>query len=402
MISLFFILLLSVQLFASEPIIKSLHVYTNKSKINLPVLNIHSSDKLIIEFDIEEEHEPNLSIFFKFCDADWKPYDNLLLEGISDIVQYNVQVNRLPITTEGAEYHVKQSFPNRNVKFNNSGKWMFFITDNFDEDIVYEWGKFYVVDNMIKLKTSIQNWRKEGSISSNNAADRVLNFKTRFSLPDSLEGYRVEHIEIIKNLEISYPIIITKDSFQKNKGFEWDGTKNFEFVARDIEPGNEYRQVDIRDKDKYEYPFTRAHFDGIEYSRFYKLGRKDFNGGFKLMSSRNQYADYLVTTFEFKPHKKIYDDIFIVGAFTNWEVLPWFKLKEKDELYTISIELKRGIYDYQYVTGSENNEKVSDINWEIFEGNFWETRNLYSVFLYYKDPANGEFDKIIGYRQFVR
>ncbi|MCB9209047.1 MAG: DUF5103 domain-containing protein [Ignavibacteriales bacterium] len=402
MIILFFVLLFSVKNFAEEPIIKSLHVYKNSDVTVLPVINQNSSDKLTISFDIEAEHEPDFNIIFKFCDENWKPYDNLLLERIGETEFRNVYVEKLPITTEGAQYSVKESFPKENIKFSNSGKWMFFITDSFDDDYVYEFGKFYVVENMVNLKTNIQNWRREGRISDNNANDRVLNLSTKFAISDSLEPFRIDHIEIVKNFETSYPIILNKDSFVKNRGFEWDGARNFEFVIRDLEPGNEYRQTNLKNQNKYQYPITRAQFEGFDYSRFYQLGKKDFNGGFKLMDSRNEYSDYIIATFEFKPPNRTDEDIFIVGSFTNWEVLPWFKLNNENDLYNISLELKRGTYDYQYVTGTINNDFVEDINWFIFEGNFYETENVYSVFLYYKSPEKGEYDKIIGYKQIVR
>jgi len=387
---------------ASEPIIKSLQYYSGNKKTTLPILRMHSNDKLTISFDIESDSEPSFNIIFKFCNAGWEPYDNLLLEGIGTNTDYNIYAERLPITTQGAEYSVKERYPKRGVEFNNSGKWMFFITDNFDEDYIYDWGKFFVVDKSVKLNTEIQTWRREGGISANNASDRVLNFKTKFTISDSLSPFRVQHVEIVKNLEINYPTILGKDAFNRNRGYEWDGSNNFEFIIRDLEPGNEYRQINIRDKNKYQYPETRARFEGIEYSRFYKLGKKDFNGGFKLMDRGNEYSDYLITTFEFRPHENIYDDIFIVGSFTNWKILPWFKLVENQDLYTINLELKRGIYDYQYVTGIIDEEEVSEIDWRIFEGNFWDTENVYSIFLYYKSPEKGEYDKIIGFEQIVR
>lgn len=387
---------------ATEPVLKSLQYYVNKNTKMLPVLKMNSGDKLTITFDIEAPNEPSFNIKFKFCDAQWEPYDNLLLEGIGENVLYNINVERLPITTEGADYFVSEKFPNRNVKFNNSGKWMFFITDSFDEDIIYDWGKFYVVENSVNLNLDIQDWRREGMISSNNANDRVLNFKTKFAISDSLEPFRIDHVEIIKNWEIDYPKILEKDSFSRNRIYEWDGSNNFEFGLLDLEPGNEYRQVNLNDWNKYEFPITRANFEGIEYSRFYKLGSKDLNGAFNLMNRKNEYSDYLIATFEFRPPEKIYEDVFVVGAFTNWDVMPWFKMEEEKELYSISLELKRGIYDYQYVTGTIENEKVTNIDWRTFEGNFWETENVYSVFLYYKSPNKGEYDKIIGYKQIVR
>jgi hypothetical protein len=223
-----------------------------------------------------------------------------------------------------------------------------------------------------------------------------------FSIPDYLSPFRVNHIEIVKNLEIEYPNILDKDTFDKNRGYEWNGSNEFDFIIRDLEPGNEYRQIDIRDRDKYQYPSTRAYFDGIEYSRFYSFGSKDFNGAFKLLEKKNEYSDYLIVKFEFRPPNETFDDIFIVGSFTGWEVLPWFKMEEYEGLYEISLELKRGRYDYQYVTGEIDGDIVENIDWRIFEGNFWETENVYSVFLYYDAPEKGEYEKIIGFKQFTR
>ena len=402
MIAAFLTFLFLWQFDGNEPVLKSLQYYVNNDVTKLPVIRMDSRDKLTINFEIESLHEPAFSIKFKFCDSDWEPYDNILLEGIGENTHYNINLNRLPTTTDGAEYYYSEKYPNRDVKFNNSGKWMFFITDSYDEDIIYEWGKFYVVENIVELNTDYQKWRREGSISSNNANDRVINLKTNFTIPDSISPFRVDHLEIVKNFELEYPIIIQKETFSKNRGYEWDGSNNFTFYIRDLEPGNEYRQINLKDKNKYDYPVTRARFDGIEYSRFYSLGNKDLNGGFRLMDRNNIYSDYLVAKFEFKPHEKIYDDIFIVGSFTNWEVLPWYKLQMQNDTYFINIELKRGIYDYQYVAGTLDDETVVDIDWRVFEGNYWETENVYSIFLYYKSPEKGEFDQIISYRQIVR
>jgi len=387
---------------AEEPIIKSLQVYANKSITDLPVLRLGTNDKLHIEFDIDSEHEPALSIVFQFCDDKWKPYDNVLLDNMGENTLYSVNIDFLPLTSDGANFFVKETFPKEDITFPYSGKWIFFITDNQDNSIVYEWGKFYVVEELVPLATEMIEWRREGSISSNSALDRVYNLKVDFTIPDSLDPFRVKYIEIIKNNELPYPRIIKKESFNSNNGYEWDGANKFQFVIRDLEPGAEYRQVNLNDHHWHQLPVTRAQYDGIEYSRFYKMNHKDFNGGFKLLNKNNQYSDYLTTTFEFKPHEKIYDNIYIVGSFTNWEVLPWFKLENKKEIYSISIELKRGIYDYKYVTGTDYNEVVSNIDWNLFEGNFWETQNIYSIFLCYLSPELGEHDKIIGYKRIIR
>lgn len=400
--SLLLSLIFFCNLFSQEIVIKSLHYYVNNEKYKLPIMKFNSRDRLRISFEIEAEYEPNIDILFKYCDKDWEPYDDILIQGISPNIHYNPEIKPLPASTDGADYYVIEKYPNRDVKFNRSGKWMFYIIDAYDDEIIYDYGKFFVINNIVELNTEITKWRREGTISSNNANDRVLNIKTGFTLPDSLDPFRITHVEIVKNFAVEYPYLINKDSYSKYSNYEWNGANEFLFIHRNIQPGNEYRQTNLLNRNRYTFPQTRAQFDGIEYSRFYKLGKSDHNGGFRLMNFKNKYSDYLITTFEFKPHEDFDKDIFIVGAFTNWEVLPWYKLNNRNDVYSISLELKRGVYDYQYVLGDIDEEKVVNIDWTIFEGNFWDTKNVYSIFLYYKSPNFGEFDKIIGFEQIVR
>ena len=70
-------------------------------------------------------------------------------------------------------------------------------------------------------------------------------------------------------------------------------------------------------------------------------------------------------------------------------------------LYSKTIVLKRGIYDYQYVIADVINNVIKNDNWLYLEGNTWDTSNVYHVFLYYKDPNYGGYDRIIGYAKVV-
>jgi len=72
---------------------------------------------------------------------------------------------------------------------------------------------------------------------------------------------------------------------------------------------------------------------------------------------------------------------------------------DKDGLLSLIVQLKRGIYDYQYVTAEYKNDKISNIDWNILEGNFWETDNIYHIFLYYSNPDKGGFEEIIAYKK---
>jgi hypothetical protein len=152
---------------------------------------------------------------------------------------------------------------------------------------------------------------------------------------------------------------------------------------------NKYNSVDINPQ-----------FDGIEYSRFFQFSDNDLNGGDILLNYNNDNATYLNITFLFKPPSSDCGKIFIVGSFNNWKVSPDYQMHRNGELYSFTKSLKRGIYDYQYVTGDINDGHVSNIDWYVFEGNFYETSNDYYIFLNYNDSNYGGYDRVVGFYKF--
>ena len=152
------ILIISINSLASEIKVKSLQYYVNNNINSLPVYKLGSRDKLNIYFEAESDDIPAFAIHFKACDKNWEPYDNLLVQGTRDNAIYNITTERLPSTTRGANYFVSESFPNNEVQFNVSGNWEFYITDSYDKETIYEFGRFFVVEGILKLKIDVQNW----------------------------------------------------------------------------------------------------------------------------------------------------------------------------------------------------------------------------------------------------
>ncbi len=396
-----FLFLLTLKTFAEEIQIKSLRVYSSINETSLPVID--NSDPLkkfiIIEFDVQSSYAPNLNIVFKFCNKDWEPYDNVFLANYGFNTEYNLNLEKLPLRVTDARYHYIGKFPNKNVTFPFSGKWKFYITDSHDPNKIYGEDKFYVVYPEVDLKTSIEKKRLEYVIPEFASLGRTINIKTFFKLSDTLYYSYIELIEIIENKKILYPIMIEKDKVTDKYYFEWNGINEFLFIAKDIKPGNEYRQTDLRDTNKFFLKNVNAQYDGIEVSDFYKKRKKDFNGGAILIDYKSEYAEYMNVTFKLRAPENLNSSIFLTGEFNNWQILPEFEMTNNDGLFYLTTELKRGIYDYQYVTAVNNNGEIKNIDWYALEGNFWETENDYHIFLFYKTQEKGGYDKIIGYKK---
>ncbi len=393
----FLFVLLSITLFAQDVKIKSLQTYINNVQISFPVLT-SPKDFLHIDFDVEAKYPPNLNIIFKFCDRNWNPTNNIFLLNQGQNTAFDLNFFYLPTTVEAAQYHYSNRFPDKlgYVSFPFSGKWRFYIVDSQDPSLIYAEGKFFNIRANQPLKTEIKKETLDKIFDPPQLGyvDWII---ADANLMQEYFPFFVDDLEIIQNFLIDYPIVVSRNSTDPNRVFEWDGGSKLKFIAKDVRPGNEYRQVNLENINIYNSKNVTAHLDGIDYTRFFIRGKKDLDGAFELMSPKNINATYLNVTFQVEPPSDVYGDIYLVGAFNNWKVSNNYKMDFNGTFYEITIELKRGIYDYQYVVVNGNPNNPADLNWYILEGNDWSTSDEYNIFLWYRDQNYGGYDRIIGY-----
>ena len=383
---------------ASDFQIKSLRTYSSLAEGSIPILifNELGYNNLVIEFDLQAEVQPNLVIQFRFCDRYWQPYESYFFRNEGYNSSFNLWFDVLSVAVNGADYHYKGSFPNNEVTFPFSGKWIYYITER-ETGNIYGYGKFFVINPEVKLSGEITKDRLEDSNFDSSIFERTNRISVEFNLPDELFPGEVEFVEVVENLMIDYPYLIERTEYNNLRYYEWDGTRNFKFVARDIFPGNEYRSTDFRDAQRFLAPGFNAQRNGTEISRTFTYGGGDLNGRSLLTNFKDDDSEYLKVHFSIRPAGKVYNSVYITGSFNDWKVLPEYQLQKTDTNYDIDLELKRGRYDYLYVTGDDEIDYVKNINWNTLEGNFWETKNDYYIFLYYNSSEYGGYDKIIGY-----
>lgn len=393
---LIFLLLALFCTFAKEPqeiLVRSLNVYSDNNPKNFPLINKNS---LNIDFDIESEILPSLQIIFKLCDANWNIYDNPLLVNSLNNTDYNIELIKVDAYYQNYNYTFKGVYPSDNVSFPFQGKWKFFVTDLNNDENIYAEGKFFVADSILEIFSDFSKYNINSRDSEKNL-NRSIELKVHFELADYQYKDYIESVEIIKNRLIDEPYISAEN--EKFRFFEWDGNRKLTYFFMDIYPGNEYRVLDIRDDLIHPAPETKASLDRFETSRIFKLGKSDHNGSFKVLGTESQFAEYIIVNFNLSTDENK-EDIFISGSFTDWQVLPVFKMSFKDGIYSKRLKIKRGIYDYHYVKGTTEGNLVMNIDREVIEGNFWETKNDYYLFVIYKDQEK-LYDRIIGFKKII-
>lgn len=390
-------------LYAQDFDVKSLDVYTTDNQTSLPVVT--KDNRLVIEFDVQGDFTPNMNVVFRFCDKGWMPTKNVFLLNSQYSTAYFLDFEELPLTViDDARYHSKSVYPDDRdqVRFPFSGKWRFYITDTQDSSIVYATGKFFVVHNDVDLNVKVKRDELEDKTYWPVDLSKTFNVTTDFYLPAEFHPSFVDNVEIIDDQRIYYPIDIDRTTNTLFRYYKWDADRNFSFTARDIPAGNEFRQVDIRDYRKFVGKDLNAQLDGLEYSRFFlKTYHKDLNGGKIYMDYKDPYATYHNVTFSIRPPDDVKGDIFLVGAFNNWKLSLNYKMNEAGGIYSITIPLKRGIYDYQYVVADVKNGQIEDADWLILEGNTWSNTKEFDVFLFYNEQDKGGYERIIGYKRVV-
>ena len=275
----FLILIQTSIIFPQEIIIKSLKTFSSKDANSIPVLS-SPRDLLTIEFDVQTEFSPNIIIIFKFCDRNWNPTDNLFLANQGKNTAYTLNYFLLPTTVEEAKYHYTNTYPDKDgyVAFPYSGKWKFFVVDSQDPTKIFAEGKFVVVKADVPLKVETKRETLDDKTYFPPQLGHV-NWIVVDAIPkDDYFTFQVEELEIIQNYLMDYPIRVHRNSTDQNRVFEWDGANKLRFIAKDVRPGNEYRQTNLQDINIYNSKNVKAQFDGMEYSRFLLLSKRDNNG----------------------------------------------------------------------------------------------------------------------------
>jgi len=397
-------LVLYTNLFPQDFVVKSLNIYTTESPTSLPVLA--NDNKLVIEFDVQGDFIPNMNMVFRFCDKGWTPTKNVFLLNSQYSTFYFLDFEELPImVVDDARYHHKSSYPDDRgqVQFPFSGKWRFYVTDTQDTSIVYATGKFFVVQNDVELGVRVKRDELEDKSYWPVELAKAINVTTDFYLSDEFHPSFVDKIEIVDNQRTYYPIVIDRKINTLFRYFKWDANRSFTFTARDIPTGNEFRQVDIRDHRKFVGKDLKAQLDGLEYSRFFLNPlKKDLNGGKIYSDYKNEFSTYHNVTFSIRPPDEVTGSIFLVGAFNDWRLSTEYKMNESGGMNSITISLKRGIYDYQYVVADLSDGEIINPDWLVLEGNTWLNTKEYDIFLYYNEQDKGGYERIIGYKRITQ
>ena len=365
----------------------------------LPVIHPDRNDPLVISFDQIGDEVEQLKYRVLHCNADWKPSNLLESEYVSGFNDVEIEDYAYSANTFIHYINYRIEIPNEDMDFPASGNYLLQVYRQDDPDDIILQTRFRVSEDIASIT---------GKITANTAYGIRTEWQ-QLELEADLSGIDVNNpytelvLVVEQNNRPSTARIIANPQKVLNKIVTYENNPQLIFPAANeyrrfesinvLSPGMNTDSIRFGDANYHFYlredrPRNSSHYeyDSTQKGRFLV---REYNA-----TDSDLGADYVTVHFFLKSPEIAGKDIYVDGEFTNGLLDASNRMTYNRQLngYSVEIPLKQGSYNYQYVTGNKSDAS-------FIEGNHYETRNEYDIYLYLRKPGT-RGDRLIGVTAF--
>lgn len=384
--------------------VKTVMLYPAGFELDKPVISLSNMENALqLEFDILGSEAPYLHYTYVHCDHKWQP-DGLQKHQYINGFQQNELLNyEFSLNTYVDYVHFETLLPTDDMMPALSGNYMLVVFGE-DEDDIYFTRRFCVLDDNAAISATMPRYPFDlGLGKENQEMDIEISYPDMFNnRPDDYSFVTIQQNgrwdNAVVGLKPTY-IYPEKLSYINNEKTVFEsGNQYLRINTSNFDTRPEKTRTVYREDDYYIvtlYHDTKRNI--VTYTEEQDIcGMMSIYLEKKHLDSRIE-GDYARVDFVLDwPDYMIDKDVHILGAITDWRLDENSKMDYDFEegCYKKSLMLKQGYYDYMYVVKDRETGKTT---LEPVNGNFWETDNLYTVYLYVHDP-NLIYDQLIGYQ----
>jgi hypothetical protein len=386
--------------------IKSVQMYRAGFDLSHPILNLNEDAYLLFKFDDLSEEERNYYYTVIHCDANWNESFISQIEYINGFPENPLLDYKLSFNTTFNYANYQVTIPNDNMKLSFSGNYVLVVYEDNDKEKVVITQRFYVVEPKVGIEGTVKRATFDPFQGSNQEIDFVITHdNVKIENPQ-----RDVKVVLMQNGRWDNAIRNLKPLFIRQNRLEYDYQKENVFPA-----GNEFRYFDNRSnrfngENIVSTEFHRPYYhktivkDEVRSNKDFFL-YKDMNGKYTIESQDREVrdpdteCDYTFVHFTLPlPSILLGGSVNVFGALTGWNAnksneMTW---NFNTSAYELTLLLKQGYYNYQYVYVPQGATSADHTN---IEGSFWETENDYLLFVYYSD-FSARYDRLVGFRLF--
>ena len=372
-------------------------------ELDKPVIYLNNMmEQLHLQFDILADEAPYLYYTFVHCDNQWRPTDLPKNDYLNGFFQEEIDLFTFSVNTFVNYVHYDLLFPTANMMPKISGNYLLVVTGENPNDIYFT-RRFYVVDNVANISASIPRYPFDLNLGTNKQEiDLEVSYPDLFnSRADQYSNVTIQQNGRWDNAVFGlkptyvYPEKLSylnnaKTVFESGNQYLRINTSNFE--NRPEKTRTVYREEECYVVTLYEDTKRSTHNyvddEDLYGEKYIYLEREN-------LDAANE-ADYAVVDFFLQwPQYMFGKDVYIIGAITDWRMDDNAKMEYDPQRrgYKKGLLLKQGYYDYMYAV-KDNASGITSV--APVNGDFWETNNVYHIFVYLFDPIQN-YDKLIGY-----
>lgn len=379
-----------------EPGIRSVQLVPAGSDISSrlapSVKNLDDRSRLVLEFDDLREDADYYFVRFVHCNADWTPSHlrpGMFVKGFNEF-----EIENFDFSAEAKINYVHYKF--ELPAFKHTGNYLAIVYRNRDKNDLVLTRRFRLYSNTALIGGQVLRSATVANRLTHQRVEATVNYGA-VSSNDPRSDFKVivrQNQRTDKERELPVTFL---DQAQKVLRYQNLSGEN-EFLA-----GNEFRYFDLSTTSATGRNVNEVYFDQNRPvaklrtdqprrdSYFQSL---DVNGQFYIRDLEASYgaitAEYVQTHFTLKvPESRT--GVYIIGAFNNWQKNEASRMSynRQTESYEHQLLLKQGWYDYMYWSADPLDEQG-------FEQSFFETENLYEIFVYFRSMGS-RGDELIGY-----
>ena len=378
--------------------IKTVLCYQKEKENSLAIINLHSNDKLVISFDDLDADRKDYYYTIIHCNSDWTESDLMQSEYINGFYEEPITNYEFSYNTIQKYTYYQFDFPSTNIKPIISGNYIFKIYDKDGNTIIYK--RFMILDTKLYIDANV----RRATLAENRNTKHEIDFTIKHPKIVIANPFADIKVHIKQNNREDNSITNLTPQFVRNEELIY----NYEDINTFF-GNNEFRHFDFKSLRYQSERIKSIYFDST-YNHIYLFNdnirlydlysiRPDINGAFVIESQEGWEssieADYAFVHFTLPMRNISYGDLYLLGAFSNWEINEDFKLKyniDKSQ-YEGDVYLKQGYYNYHYAL---NDTITNRIDVSLIEGTYYQTRNDYYIYVYYRETG-GRYDRLVGF-----
>lgn len=384
--------------------IKTVQLYKYGFELSHPVINLGSDEQLILKFDELTTDIKDYYYTIIHCDANWE--ESFLIQ--SDYLEgfYENELNDYALSFNTTMDYVNYQLliPNDKIQLKYSGNYVLVVYENGDMDNLVLTRRFQVLDQKVGVSGIVKRATFDPYMGDNQEVDFSVALDN-ITISDPMQEVKVV---IMKNRRWDNAITDLKPLFIRGNQLDYNYDEENVFSG-----GNEYRYFDARS-----YRFNGENVQSAEFFRPYyhltlvpdepRVNKRYFSyeemDGNYVVQSQDQNVrdpdtecDYVFVHFTLNLESQLLGGtVNVFGELSDWNAnitneMTW---NYESAAYELTMLLKQGYYNYQYVYVPDGSMKADET---VLEGSHYETENEYQILVYYKSMS-GRYDQLIGYQ----